>query len=241
MKWSEEREILLRSDWFRPLPDEVVTQFVEMARRRRLVDGELLYAKGDAPDGLYCVLDGGVRTVSTSSDGRELLMMQFESGAWFGEISMFDGLGRSHDGRAVGPTEVLILPRDRFLALLARQPELYPHFMKMLCWKLRLAFAYIEDAQFEPLTVRLARRLLDLQTLYGKSTDDGELIDIHLPQDDLARMLGASRQGISKDLKAWEASGWIAMRYGQVVIRDAGALRRIADEGIGSARASAKL
>ncbi len=54
-------------------------------------------------------------------------------------------------------------------------------------------------------------------------------------------MLGASRQGISKDLKAWEARGWIALRYGQLVIRDAAALRRIADDGIAAAGASAKL
>src|SRR5690606_5557554 len=98
-----------------------------------------------------------------------------------------------------------------------------------------------EDAQFEPLTVRLARRLLDLQTLYGKPVDDGELIDIHLPQDDLARMLGVSRQGISKDLKAWEAQGWIGLRYGQLVIRDAGALRRIADHGARPPGASPEL
>lgn len=241
MKWSEEREILLGSDWFRPLPEDIVSQLAGMARRRDLVDGELLYAKGDAPEGLYCVLKGGVRTVSTSSDGKELLLMQFEAGGWFGEISMFDGLGRSHDARAVGATQVLILPRDRFLALLARQPELYPHFMKMLCWKLRLAFAYIEDAQFEPLTVRLARRLLDLQTLYGKPVDGGQLIDLHLPQDDLGRMLGASRQGINKDLKSWEARGWIELRYGQLVIRDAAALRHIADHGADPPGASPKL
>lgn len=235
MTWTEEREVLLNSDWFRPLPEQTVTQLAAITVRRRLADGELLYAKGDAPDGLYCVLRGRIRNCSTSSDGRELLLMQFEPGSWFGEISMFDGLGRTHDGRAMGETEVLILPRERFLALLAKQPDLYPHFMKMLCRKLRLAFAYIEDAQFEPLTVRLARRLLDLLAVYGKPADEGTLIDLHLPQDDLARMLGASRQAVSKDLKAWEAQGWIALNYGQLVIRDAAALRRIADHGEPSA------
>lgn len=229
MSWSEERAALVASDWFRELPPEVVMQLAAMAVRRRLVDGELLFAKGDAPDGLYGVLRGRIRVCSVSSDGKELLVMLLEPGSWFGEISMFDGLGRTHDGRAVGDTEVMVLPRDKFLGLLLQQPELYPHFLKMLCRKLRLAFGYIEDSQFMPLAARLARRLLDLVALYGRETAEGTLIDLHLPQDDLGRMLGASRQSVSKELKAWESSGWIALDYGKVIVRDLAALRGIAD------------
>lgn len=231
MTWSEEREVLLGSEWFRPLPGEVVDQLAAMMQRRRLVDGELLYSKGDAPDGLYCVRSGLVRNSSTSADGRELLMMQFTPGSWFGEIATFDGLGRTHNAHAVGETEILVLPRERFLTLLGRHPDLYPHFVTMLCRKLRLAFAYIEDAQFETLPVRLARRLLDLVALYGKPSEEGVLIDLHLPQDDLGRTLGTSRQALSKELKAWEVRGWIALRYGKVEIRDREALHRIADSG----------
>lgn len=229
MRWSEERERLLGSDWFRPLPETLVEQLAAMTVRRRLNDGELLYARGDAADGLYCVLEGGVRHVSTSGDGRELLLMQFEAGAWFGEIAMFDELGRTHSGYAVGATQLLMLPRDRLLAFLDQHPMLYRHFMAMLCRKLRLAFAYIEDAQFEPLAVRLARRLLDLVVLYGRQAAQGVHIDLHLPQDELGRTLGASRQSISKLLKAWEARGWLALDYGRLQVLDREALARLAD------------
>lgn len=231
MKWTQEREILLNSEWFRPLPEAIVSQLAAMTVRRRLADGALLFAKGDPPDGLYGVVMGGIRASAASSDGKELLLMQFAPGSWFGEISMFDGLGRTHDGVAMGETEVLMLPRDRFLDLLEREPSLYPHFLRMLCRKLRLTFAYIEDAQFEPLAVRLARRVLDLVALYGKPTDNAIVIDIHLPQEDLARSLGAARQGISRELKGWEARGWIGLEYGRLTVHDAEALRRIADEG----------
>lgn len=244
MKWTEERALLLASDWFRPLPEAIVDRLAAMTVRRRLQDGQLLFARGDAPDGLYCVVRGQVRISSNSSDGKELLLMQFEAGSWFGEISMFDGLGRTHDGRAQGEAEILMLPRDRFLALLAEQPELYPHFLQMLCRKLRLAFAYIEDAQFEPLVIRLARRLLDLIALYGKPADDGGMrIDLHLPQDDLARMLGASRQAISKTLKSWESQGWIALQYGQLVVLKTDPLQAMADSGAsaGAVRESPEL
>jgi len=229
MSWSEERAALVASDWFRELPPEVVTQFAAMALRRRLADGQNLFVRGDAPDGLYGVLRGRIRASSVSSEGKELLVMQFEPGSWFGEISMFDGMGRTHDASAVGDTELLMLPREQFLALLRAQPELYPHFLKMLCRKLRLAFSYIEDSQFVALPARLARRLLDLVALYGKAAEDGTLIDLHLPQDDLGRMLGASRQSVSKELKSWEAAGWIQLEYGQLTVCDAASLRRIAN------------
>ncbi|HEY0915037.1 MAG TPA: Crp/Fnr family transcriptional regulator [Solimonas sp.] len=215
MSWTEERAALVASDWFRELPPDVVTQFAAMAVRRRLADGELLFAQGDAPDGLWNVVSGRIRAGSVSGDGKELLVMQFEPGAWFGEISMFDGLPRTHDSRAVGATEMLMLPRDKFLAVLAAQPELYPHFVKMLCRKLRLAFSYIEDAQFASLPARLARRLIDL----------------HLPQDDLGRMLGASRQSVSKELKTLEAGGVVVVDYGKLRVRDLAALQKIADAG----------
>lgn len=231
MSWSEERAALVASDWFRELPPDVVTQFAAMAQRRRLADGELLFAQGDVPDGLWGVVSGRIRAGSISSEGKELLVMQFEPGAWFGEISMFDGLPRTHDARAVGATEMLMLPRDKFLALLDTQPALYPHFVKMLCRKLRLAFGWIEDAQFASIPARIARRLIDLIALYGKETPEGLLIDLHLPQDDLGRMLGASRQSVSKELKAWEAAGWVAVEYGKLRIRDMEQLKRIADAG----------
>lgn len=229
MKWTEERQRLLGSDWFEPLPEEVVEQLAAMTQRRRLREGEFLFARGDAPDGLYCVLSGRIRSGSTSADGKQHLLMQFEPGHWFGEISMFDGLGRTHDGLAVGDTEVLILPRPQFLDLLARRPEIYPHFLKLLCRKLRLAFAYIEDANFEPLSARVARRLLDLASVYGKTTAHGTLIDVALPQDDLAQMLGASRQAVSKVLKHWESLGWLRLDYRRVVLCEAPALKAVAD------------
>ena len=229
MKWTQERQLLLGSEWFKPLPDAVVDQLAAMTRRRKLQDGEHLFSRGDAPDGLYCVVKGSIRSFSTSASGRQHLLYQFEAGAWFGEISMFDGMGRTHDGAAVGDTEVLILPRDRFLALLSDTPALYPHFLSMLCRKLRLAFAYIEDVQFEPLSVRLARRLLDLVSLYGCDSPDGQLINITLPQDDLAQMLGASRQAISKLLKHWESFGWLRLEYRKLVVCDLNAFQTIAD------------
>jgi CRP/FNR family cyclic AMP-dependent transcriptional regulator len=206
---------LAGNSWFRGLPPAVVAQVAALAVKKTFADGARIHGAGDPPDGLYGLLKGRVRISHAAADGRELLLALFEPGAWWGEISMFDGQPRTHDAHAVGECEVLRVPQEKFHALLQAQPQLYPHFVKLLCDKLRLAMHYIEDAMFLPLAARVAKRLLALQ-------------DLKLPQDDLARMLGASRQSISKELKALEGRGLIALRYGQVQILDRAGLGKAA-------------
>jgi CRP-like cAMP-binding protein len=125
----------------------------------------------------------------------------------------------------MGDTEIVLLPQQRFQSLLQQQPELYPHFVKMLCGKLRLAFSHIDDIAFLPLAERLAKQLLTLADIHGEDTAAGRRIRLHLPQEDLGRMLGTSRQSVSKILKRFEAQGWIAVAYGHITICDAAALR----------------
>nr|WP_254696147.1 Crp/Fnr family transcriptional regulator [Lysobacter enzymogenes] len=172
------------------------------------------------------MVSGRIRLSVPTAGGREMLIVQFEPGSWFGEVSMFDGEPRPQDARAVGDSEILLLPRTRFLALLEQHPELYRGFTRLLCRKLRTALDYVEDALTLPLAARLGKRLLELARVYGVEREEGRLIDLPLPQDDLANMLGATRQSVSKQLKAWEQRGWIALRYRHVVVRDAQALER---------------
>lgn len=228
MKPIAKRDALAASSWFRGLPQDVVSQVAALAVTRKFGPGARIHGAGDAPDGFYGLLKGRVRVTHAAADGRELLVALFEAGAWWGEISMFDGEVRTHDAHAVGECEVLLVPQDKFHALLRAQPQLYPHFVQMLCGKLRLAMRYIEDAMFLPLSARVAQRLLDLAQAYGKDEARGVLIDLKLPQDDLARMLGASRQSVSKELKRLERRKCIALRYGRVVIVDAASLARAA-------------
>jgi CRP-like cAMP-binding protein len=127
----------------------------------------------------------------------------------------------------MGECAVLFLPRAKFDSLLKARPELYQHFIPMLCRKLRLALSYVEGAALFSLTERLAQRILELLTFYG--IDDGgsgRLIDVHLPQEDLAKMLGVSRQAISRELKRLETEGVIELSYGKLRVLNKAALER---------------
>lgn len=227
MDREEHSETINDGGLFLDLPAEAAAQFASLASRRRLADGELLYARGDQAEALYGLIRGRIRLSNVAPDGREVLVMLFEPGDWIGEVSLFDGLPRTHDAHAAGEAEVFVLPKARLLGLLEAEPRLYRHFAARLARQLRFALSWIDDAVFLPLSLRLARRLLDLARVYGLDTPRGLLLDLHLPQEDLGRMLGASRQSVSKALKQMEARGWIALEYGKVLIRDAEALRQL--------------
>ena len=214
------RESLQTNAWFAELPAAVIDELAHCAQRRHLKDGEHLYCRGDAPTGLFGIVSGRVRIYSTSSEGKELTATFFETGDWLGEISIFDGLPRLSDAVALGDCEVIFISRKAIQTLLERQPELYAPFVRILCRKLRMAMEGMSDLMLLPLSQRLAKRLLALADDYGQPHADGTLIDMHLPQDELGRLLGASRQSVSKELKVLERSGLVKLAYGQIVIVD---------------------
>lgn len=222
-------ELLQKNRWFRGLPAEAIHEMVGLARLRRLDDGQRLHARGDLPDGLYGVSKGGIRISNTGADGREALLTVLAPGSWFGEISLFDGLPRTHDGHAMGVTELLFIPRRDFQQLLERRPELYPHFMRLLCRRLRSSFHMLEDSALLPLPARLAKRLLMHAQYYGEASQNNERLSIQLSQETLGLMLNSSRQSINRLLKQFEQAGWVNIHYGQISILNEDALTRVAN------------
>ena len=223
----DKREILATNPLLSGLPADVVEELMAVSVVKQLADGECVYAQGDDGDGLFGVVQGRIRLSNSSREGKELLVMLVEPGDWIGEVSLLDGLPRSLDAFAMGDCAVLFLPRIRFDALLKAKPELYQYFIPMLCRKLRLALSYVEGVALFPLPARLAQRILELLAFYGVNDDKpGMLIDVHLPQEDLAKMLGVSRQAISRELKRFESEGIIQLAYGQLRVMDEVALQR---------------
>jgi len=220
---------LLQSNlWFAALPARVREAIVEAAKIQTLADGEYSHHKDHAAEGWFGILSGAIRICSTSPDGKEAVLAFLEPGNWFGEISLFDGVPRTHDGIAHGATELLLVAPADFRALLARFPELPIHFLKLQSARLRLLYGAMADINTLPLQARLARQLLNLARSYGVTEQDGIRINLHLPQEDLGQLLGASRQRINAQLSDWAQQGWIAVHYGHVTLHDSAALERVA-------------
>jgi CRP-like cAMP-binding protein len=222
---SHYRSLLEHGQWFSHLSPALRDTLLGEARLLRLEPGQRLFRRGDPPCGLYAVLEGMMRVGAVGRDGKEALLTLVEPPYWFGEISLFDGQPRTHDAYAEGPTLLLQVPQAALLALLAREPGHWRDFALLMSQKLRLAFIALEEMSLLPAAPRLARRLLMMAEGYGET---GPRRVLHLAQEQLALMLGLSRQTTNQILKELQARGALRLTYGEIEIVDAELLRQAA-------------
>lgn len=216
---------LLQGHWFAALPQALRDALLAMAQVQRLDAGQRLFRRGDKPSGLYAVVEGAVRIGAVSESGKEALLTLVEPPYWFGEISLFDNLPRTHDAFAESASTLLLLPQTELLTLLERQPQHWRDFALLMSHKLRLAFLALEDMSLLPAAPRLARRLRLIAENYGEGEPRQVL---HLAQEQLALMLSLSRQTTNQILKELEAQGIVRLTYGEIEILDLQRLRQAA-------------
>lgn len=231
---ERKRRLLADHFLFRDSPAASLGPILDLSVTREMADGEVLFLKGDEPDGLYGVLVGRVKICVDSGGGKEIILNILEAGEIFGEIALLDGEPRTADARAMGPASLLLLRRRDFLPYLERDPQLCLHLMTLLCRRLRWTSGLIEDAAFLGLPGRLAKRLLGLAQASGETTADGVAIGLRLSQHELGHMLGVTREAVNKVLQRWRRRGLVDMDQGHIVLRDTAALAAIVkDEGLG--------
>ncbi|MBX3619299.1 MAG: Crp/Fnr family transcriptional regulator [Rhizobacter sp.] len=221
----------LRSDpWFAGCAPALQAALLGLGRMARLPSGTRLFARGDEAAGLCCVTAGALRVGALQADGSESLLAWVEPYQWFGEISLLDGLPRTHDAVADGDSTVLIVPQPALLAWLDAHPACWRDLGRLACTKLRTTFTVLEDIAHLPLEPRLAKRLWQVAHAYG-ARPDAPRRHIRLPQEQLALMLGVSRQTANKALRALEAQGVLKLRYGAIEVVDLPRLAGVAGLG----------
>jgi CRP/FNR family cyclic AMP-dependent transcriptional regulator len=220
------RTRLLEGHWFSALPARLQEVLLEIAQVQQLSPGQRLFRRGDQPRGLYAVVAGAMRIGAVNQSGKEALLTLVEPPYWFGEISLFDGLPRTHDAFAAEACTLLWVPQARLLALLDQQPQYWRDFALLMSQKLRLTFIALEEISLLPAAPRLARRLLLMADNYGEAC--GPRPVIHLAQEQLALMLALSRQTTNQILKELEAQGILRLSYGEIEILDLQRLRQAA-------------
>lgn len=214
--------------WFSQLPPALRQALLEDGSLRRLVAGETLFARGDRFDGLYCVASGTMQIHASGESGKAALLGLLEPGTWFGEICLFDGLPRTHDARAVSATTLWHVPRASLERHLAQQPAWWQAFGQLLAAKTRQAFNYVEEAQLLPPAARIARRLAAIAHGYGNLPEPAQATQrVRIPQEQLAQMLGLSRQTVNHALRELEARGLLRLEYGGIELLDLPALEAL--------------
>jgi CRP/FNR family cyclic AMP-dependent transcriptional regulator len=204
--------------WFSKLSQPLRSAIVARAGVRRLQDGSMLSARGAPADEWCGVARGAVRVNSVSLSGKQITLTYVEPGTWFGDISLFDGLPRTHDANAHGETTLLVVRKADFKELLAQHTELYEALLRLNCRRLRLMFDAVEDLNTRPLAARLAKQILLLARSYGVPQGEEIRIGLQLAQEDLAQLLGASRQRVNQELKGFERDGAVRIEPTRLVV-----------------------
>jgi CRP/FNR family transcriptional regulator, cyclic AMP receptor protein len=226
----EEREAINSGRWFSSLSPSLRHDILRCAYAKRYKDGELICARGDAADAWTAVAKGAVRVSSTSITGKLVTLTYVEPGIWFGDVAIFDGDRRTHDAYAHGETTMLSVSRGDFRKILSQHVELYDALLRLHARRIRQLFGLVEDLNTLPLRARLAKQLTHLARSYGvPSLSDGQevRIGLQLAQEELAQLVGASRQRVNQELKTMEREEVIRIEPGGLVVRNREALMRI--------------
>ncbi len=155
-----DKQTLLNTNYlFRDLEPAVVERIAALGVTRGIGADEVLFQKGDPGDALYGVLSGRIRISTNTPGGKEIIFAIMDPGEVFGEIALLDGMARTADASAIGPSKLLMIHRRDFLDFLEREPRLAIHLLRLLCERLRHTDELVEDAAFLTLPARLAKRL----------------------------------------------------------------------------------
>ncbi|ALT76939.1 MULTISPECIES: Crp/Fnr family transcriptional regulator [unclassified Roseateles] len=223
-----ERNNIESGSWFSRLSPTLRSDILSRASVRRLGDDSLLSCRGEPAEEWVGVAKGAVRVSSVSLAGKQVALTYVEPGTWFGDISLFDGLPRTHDATTHGETTLLIVRKPDFRALLQAHSELYEALLRLNCRRLRLMFDTVEDLNTRPLASRLAKQILLLARSYGIEQGEEIRIGLQLAQEDLAQLLGASRQRVNQELKGFERDGAVRVEPTRLVVLNKDKLLAIA-------------
>lgn len=219
------REILEHSLLFANLADDRLDQLAALAQSREVAKDTLLFNQGDPGDALYGIASGKVLIYITGPDGREFSLTVLETGDVLGEIALLDGRPRTAAARTMGKCQLLVIQRSHFNQLMDENPALARDLLTLMCDRIRWSSQLIEEFSLMPVEGRLARRLLTLAELLGKTSSEG--VRLAISQSELAQFLGISRQIVNQYLQEWRQSGWLELGRGKVIIRDWDAIHQV--------------
>ena len=226
----EEREAINGGRWFSTLSPSLRHDILRCAYVKRHKDGDMLAARGDPPEQWIACAKGAVRVSSTSVSGKQITLTYVEPGIWFGDVSIFDGDRRTHDCYAHGDTTTLNVAKADFKKILSQHVEFYEAMLRLQSRRIRQLYGLVEDLNTLPLRARLAKQLNHLLRSYGvPSLSDAKAvrISLQLAQEELAQLLGASRQRVNQELKQMERELIIRIEPGGLVVMDRDALLAI--------------
>lgn len=219
-------DVVRQAPLFAPLDDEAAEALHANMSRAELARGEVLFHEGDPGDRLYVIVEGKVKLGRTSGDGRENLLAILGPGEMFGELSLFDPGPRNATATAVSDTVLIGLGTEDLVTWLTGRPDVSRQLLRALARRLRRTNENLADLVFSDVPGRVAKALLDLSERFGRPTEDGLRVAHDLTQEELAQLVGASRETVNKALADFASRGWLRLEARAVVLLDIDRLRK---------------
>ena len=205
---------------FKALDDETARNLRKSMVSQKLVKGQILFQEGQPGDRLYLVVNGKVKLSHSSGDGRESVFMVLGPGEMFGELSLFDPGPRTSTAIAVTDAQVLGLSHNDIRPFLIEYPEVALSLLQAVAHRLRRTSEAMSDLVFADVPGRVAKALIDLSEKFGEKRASGIQVNHDLTQEELAQLVGASRETVNKALADFASRGWIRLETKSVELLD---------------------
>lgn len=219
-------DVLSRSPLFRALDEADARALRARVTKVEIGRGDRLFSEGDTGNKLYVILDGKIKLTRAASDGRENLLSVHGPGEMFGELSLFDPRPRTASATAVTDLQLAALAHADLRYWLTSRPEVSMHLLRALAQRLRRINDVKADLVFTDVPGRVAKALLDLAERFGVPQQDGVQVNHDLTQEELAQLVGASRETVNKALADFVARGWLQLSAKSVLLVDPERLRK---------------
>ena len=202
MRPVNDLDLLRDVDLFDQFDEDDHRRIADAAETLELVRGDVVFEEGAEADACYVVTDGRIAISNKSIDGRESMVALMERGDLFGEMGLFDTMGRSAEARALEPSSVIAIPYEVLTTVWDDRPELLWSVVRLLSQRIRATDEALADSFFLDVTGRTAKHLLEL-------AGDTDEFEIPITQEELAGLVGASRERVNKAIASFLRLGWI--------------------------------
>ena len=219
-------EVLAQAGLFQGVAPEAAAALSEALEHADYARGETVFSEGEEGDTLYIVETGKVKIGRRAADGRENMLSVMGPSDMFGELSLFDPGPRTATATVITEARLASLAHSRLRPWINDRPEIAEQLLRVLARRLRRTNDALADLIFTDVPGRVAKQLLALSERFGSAEPDGLRVHHDLTQEELAQLVGASRETVNKALADFASRGWVRVDSRALTILDGERLAR---------------
>lgn len=214
-------ELFRQVPLFAGLEDEDLESLIAVANRRKYPKDGVIFFENDVGDALFMILSGRIKVTILSDDGREIILAMLSDADFFGEMSLLDNEPRSATAIALQETELVVLHQRDFLTIVEKRPRVLINLLSVLSARLRKANQQIGNLALHDVYGRVARILLEMASEDGTRQPDGRVTFRRPTHQEIANMIGATRETVSRMISDLHRQGYIEIAGKNVIIQAA--------------------